>query len=120
MKSDPGFTYRDGLYYYLAESLVKVRLDAEALPLYDKLLAEFTESEFLEKARLRQEELKANMAKAGRPGDAAHGRHGHAAHDPGAGPETAAATGRRRRPAEAVTATSYEYEIPPTGATAIP
>jgi outer membrane protein assembly factor BamD len=67
MKSDPGFTYRDGLYYYLAESLVKVRLDAEALPLYDKLLAEFTESEFLEKAKLRQAELKENMAKAGAP-----------------------------------------------------
>ena len=68
MKSDPGFTYRDGLYYYLAESLVKVRMDAEALPLYDKLLAEFTESEFLEKAKVRQAELKANMAaKAGAP-----------------------------------------------------
>jgi outer membrane protein assembly factor BamD len=67
MKSDPGFTYRDGLYYYLAEALVKVRLEAEALPLYDKLLAEFAASEFLEKAKVRQAELKANMAKAGAP-----------------------------------------------------
>jgi outer membrane protein assembly factor BamD len=67
LKSDPGFTYRDGLYYYLGESLVKVRLDAEALPLFDKLLAEFTESEFLEKAALRQAELKAKMAAAGAP-----------------------------------------------------
>ncbi len=67
MKNDPGFTYRDGLYYYLADSLVKVRLDAEALPLLDKLLAEFTESEYLEKAAVLQAELKANMAKAGAP-----------------------------------------------------
>ena len=67
LKSDPGFTYRDGLYYYLGESLVKVRLDAEALPLYDKLIAEFNQSEYLEKATLRQAELKANMAKAGAP-----------------------------------------------------
>lgn len=76
LKSDPGFTYRDGLYYHLAESLLKVKLDAEALPLYDKLIAEFNQSEYLEKAMLRQAELKANMAKAGAPpmapaGDAA-------------------------------------------------
>jgi len=67
MKNDPGFTYRDGLYYYLADALAKVRLDAEALPLLDKLLAEFTESEYLEKATVLQAELKANMAKAGAP-----------------------------------------------------
>lgn len=67
MKSDPGFTYRDGLYFHLAESLVKVRLEAEALPLLDKLIAEFTASEYLEKAKLRQAELKENMAKAGAP-----------------------------------------------------
>jgi outer membrane protein assembly factor BamD len=67
MKSDPGFTYRDGLYYYLAEALVKVRLDAEALPLLDKLLAEFSQSEYLEKAKVLQAQLKANMAKAGAP-----------------------------------------------------
>jgi outer membrane protein assembly factor BamD (BamD/ComL family) len=67
LKSDPGFTYRDGLYYYLGESLLKVKLDAEALPLFDKLIAEFVASEYLEKAKVRQAELKANMAKAGAP-----------------------------------------------------
>ena len=65
LKSDPGFTYRDGAYYYLAESLLKVKLDAEALPLLEKLVAEFEQSEFLEKGKLRLDELKANMAKAG-------------------------------------------------------
>jgi outer membrane protein assembly factor BamD len=65
LKTDPGFTYRDGAYYYLAESLLKVKLDAEALPLLEKLVAEFEQSEFLEKGKLRLDELKANMAKAG-------------------------------------------------------
>jgi outer membrane protein assembly factor BamD len=65
LKTDPGFTFRDGAYYYLAESLLKVKLDAEALPLLEKLVAEFEQSEFLEKGKLRLDELKANMAKAG-------------------------------------------------------
>jgi outer membrane protein assembly factor BamD len=67
LKSDPTFTYRDGAYYYLAEALLKVRLDAVALPLLEKLVAEFEQSEFLEKGKLRLDELKANMAKAGAP-----------------------------------------------------
>ena len=67
VKSDPGFTFRDGAYYHLAEALLKVKLDAEALPLYEKLIAEFTQSEYLEKAKLRQVELKEKMAKAGAP-----------------------------------------------------
>ena len=67
MKSDPEFTYRDGLYYHLAESLLKVKLDAEALPLYERLIAEFEQSEYLEKARARRDELKANLAQAGAP-----------------------------------------------------
>jgi outer membrane protein assembly factor BamD len=67
LKTDPTFTYRDGAYYYLAEALLKVRLDAEALPLLEKLVAEFEQSEFLEKGSLRLAELKANMAKAGAP-----------------------------------------------------
>jgi outer membrane protein assembly factor BamD len=76
LKTDPTFTYRDGAYYYLAEALVKVRLDAEALPLLEKLVAEFEQSEFMEKGKLRLDELKANMAKAGatppaNPADAA-------------------------------------------------
>ena len=99
MKSDPGFTYRDGLYYYLAESLVKVRLDAEALPLYDKLLAEFTASEYLEKAKLRQAELKAKMAAAGAPTT----------------PATDAAT-----PPPATTAPEQKPQAPETGAAVQP
>jgi outer membrane protein assembly factor BamD len=99
MKSDPGFTYRDGLYYHLAESLVKVRLDAEALPLYDKLLAEFTVSEYLEKAKLRQAELKAKMAASGAPTT----------------PATDAAT-----PPPATTAPEQKPQAPQTGAAVQP
>jgi len=38
-----------------------VRLPAEALPYYDKLLAEFETSEFLEDAKARRDEVKAEM-----------------------------------------------------------
>jgi outer membrane protein assembly factor BamD len=61
LKADPGFTRRDGAYFYLAESLNKVKLPAEALPYYDKLLAEFETSEFLEDAKARRDEVKAEM-----------------------------------------------------------
>jgi outer membrane protein assembly factor BamD len=65
LKQDPRFTHRDGAYYYLAEALLKVNLDAEALPLLEKLVAEFEQSEFLEKGKLRLDEVKAKMAQAG-------------------------------------------------------
>lgn len=58
LKSDPQFTERDAVYYYLAESLLKVKLDAEALPYLDRLVKEFETSEYLEKAKARLEEFK--------------------------------------------------------------
>ena len=79
MKNDPGFTYRDGLYYYLADSLVKVRLDAEALPLLDKLLAEFTESEYLEKATAAAGGVEGEHGESRRPDDTPGHRRGYAA-----------------------------------------
>lgn len=57
-KSDPGFTNRDAVYFYLAESLMKVNLAAEALPYYDRLTKEFDTSEFLERARKRVADYK--------------------------------------------------------------
>ena len=80
MKTDPGFTSRDGVYFYLAEALVKVRLNAEALPLYDKLMAEFEKSEFLPLAKEHSEEIKTEMAaKAAEPAPAAATPAGKAA-----------------------------------------
>lgn len=67
LNTDPGYTNRDALYYYLAESLYqqskqmpeggKEKL-AEALPYYERLLKEFEKSEFLEGAQKRILELK--------------------------------------------------------------
>lgn len=58
LKDDPQFTGRDGAYYYLGESLMKVNRTAEALPLYEKLVSEFEQSDYLEDARKRITEIK--------------------------------------------------------------
>lgn len=58
LKEDPEYTLRDALYYYYAESLIKVDQPAAALPLYQRLVDEFQTSEYLERAKLRIEELK--------------------------------------------------------------
>ena len=62
LKEDPEFTGRDGVYFYLAESLTKVARPAEALPYYERLIAEFEQSEHLEEARKRVDEIKAAPA----------------------------------------------------------
>lgn len=58
LKDDPGYSRRDALYYHLAESLRLSSKEAEALPLYERLLKEFEKSEYLDDARLRIEQLK--------------------------------------------------------------
>jgi TolA-binding protein len=93
MKSDPGFTFRDAVYYYLAESLLKMKLDAEALPLYERLLTEFQQSEYLEESQQRVSELRAALAARGAPpppgADAATAADGTAAAPEGAAPPRA-------------------------------
>jgi outer membrane protein assembly factor BamD len=59
LKKDPDFTRRDAVYFHLAESLVKTDKKAEALPYYERLVEEFVQSEYLEDARKRIAELKA-------------------------------------------------------------
>jgi len=59
LASDPQYTRRDGVYYYLGESLLKINRPAEALPYFDRLVKEFEQSEYLEKAKARITELKA-------------------------------------------------------------
>lgn len=58
LKDDPDFSSRDGAYFYLGESLIQVKRPAEALPLYEKLVSEFEQSEFLEQAKKRIDEIK--------------------------------------------------------------
>jgi outer membrane protein assembly factor BamD len=51
LRDDPEFTNRDAVYFYLAESLVKMGRRAEAVPYYDRLLKEFEKSDYLIKAQ---------------------------------------------------------------------
>src|SRR5262249_23251846 len=62
LKTDPEYTGRDALYYYLADSLVKMKLEAEALPYLEKLVAEFEQSVYLAEAQKRIGELKTQLA----------------------------------------------------------
>ncbi|HEX3645573.1 MAG TPA: outer membrane protein assembly factor BamD [Vicinamibacterales bacterium] len=63
LKDDPGFTGRDSVYFYLAESLVKVKKEAEALPYLEKLVQEFEKSEHLLIAQKLITDLKAQVIK---------------------------------------------------------
>jgi tetratricopeptide (TPR) repeat protein len=67
LSSDPEFSTRDAVYFHLADALVKVQRPAEALPYYEKLIAEFEASEYLEETERRLTALKAEVAKAGPP-----------------------------------------------------
>jgi outer membrane protein assembly factor BamD len=62
LKDDPEYTGRDGVYYYLAESLVKVMKEAEALPYLERLVREFEQSQYLVDAQKRITELKTQTA----------------------------------------------------------
>ena len=59
LRDDPGYSGRDAVYYYLADSLTKTDKKAEALPYLDRLVKEFTQSEFLVDAQKRLSELQA-------------------------------------------------------------
>ena len=58
LREDPEFSGLDGLYFYLAESLARTDKNAEAIPYFERLLAEFDGSDHLGDARDRLEELK--------------------------------------------------------------
>lgn len=63
LESDPEFTNRDAVYFYLGESFMKVEQPAQALPYFDRLLKEFEQSEYLLQAQQRVELIKGEMAK---------------------------------------------------------
>jgi outer membrane protein assembly factor BamD len=63
LKTDPEYTRRDGVYFFLAQALIKVNRPAEALPLLDRLVSEFESSEYLEQAKKLAETLKADVKK---------------------------------------------------------
>ena len=73
LKSDPEFTSRDKAYYLLASSYEKVKQPANALPLYERLVKEFEQSDYLEKAKARIADLKASLpAAAGKDAGKGH------------------------------------------------
>jgi outer membrane protein assembly factor BamD len=75
LETDGEYTHRDAVYFHLAESLVREAEQfqkggatdraeanrAEALPYYERLLKEFEQSEYLERAQKRVAELKATQ-----------------------------------------------------------
>ena len=66
IKTDPTYTNRDAAYFYLGESLVKLNRPAEALPYFERLVKEFEQSDYLDRAQKRITELKeAAAAKSG-------------------------------------------------------
>jgi outer membrane protein assembly factor BamD len=61
LKQDPEYSRRDAVYYYLGETLVRGGRRAEALPYFERLIAEFEKSEYINETRKRIEELKAQV-----------------------------------------------------------
>lgn len=61
LDEDPGYTRRDVIYYHLADSLAEADRAAEALPMFERLVGEFPETEYLEEATQRITELKLAM-----------------------------------------------------------
>jgi outer membrane protein assembly factor BamD len=53
MEADPGYTRRDQLIFYLAETLDRVLVPAEAKALYEQLVKEYPKSKFVKKAQQR-------------------------------------------------------------------
>jgi hypothetical protein len=47
---DADFIGRDGVYFYLARSLIKMKREAEALPYLEKLIDEYVQSKYLGQA----------------------------------------------------------------------
>ena len=64
LKDDPEYTQRDAVYYYLAESLIRLKREPEALTYYDRILKEFQQSDYLKESKQRIAELKAKTEPA--------------------------------------------------------
>jgi len=62
LKTDPQYTNRDGAYFYMAECYFLTKNTALALPYYDRIVKEFTTSEYLARAKKRMTEIKAAPA----------------------------------------------------------
>jgi len=61
LDNDPGYTGRDAVYFHLADSLAINERDAEALPIFERLVDEFPETEYHERATEHIARLKIAM-----------------------------------------------------------
>ena len=57
LKEDPEYSHRDAAYYHLAEIYLRSDNKAQAIPYYQRLVDEFVQSEYLERAQRRLKEL---------------------------------------------------------------
>lgn len=55
---DPAFTRRDAVYFQMAECILKMGNPAEALPWFERVVVEFEQSEYLQRAERRISEIK--------------------------------------------------------------
>ena len=60
LRDDPNFSQRDLVYYYLADSLQYAGRSEESLPLLEKLIAEFPESEIISDAHELMAQIETN------------------------------------------------------------
>jgi outer membrane protein assembly factor BamD len=65
LANDPEFTNRDAVYFHLGESLRMEKRPAEAFVYYERLIAEFEQSQYLEDAQQRVVELRPLVPAAG-------------------------------------------------------
>jgi len=61
LTSDPEYPNRDAVYFHLADCFVKVGNPMQALPYYDKLIAEFEQSPYLAETKKAAAEIKAKL-----------------------------------------------------------
>ncbi len=66
LEKDPDYTNRDAAYFYLGQSLERVKRPAEALPYYERLVKEFEQSQYLEETKKRIAEIKTTPAAPGK------------------------------------------------------
>ena len=61
LDDDPGYTRRDQIYFHLASSLAASDREREALPMFERLVAEYPETEFREDATEQIAVLRTSM-----------------------------------------------------------
>jgi outer membrane protein assembly factor BamD len=72
LKQDPEYSYRDAVYYYIAQTLLRIERPFEALPYLERLIEEFEQSEHLETARRQAADIRSQLEK--KQGEGGDGR----------------------------------------------